>query len=324
MALRQSMQRFFWAWVSRRAPRAVQVKLRHRSIYVLPNRAGVGFFVTVFLLWLLGTNYQNNLVLAASFLLLSLFFVSVVHAFRNLSGLQVKALGGAPVFAGDSVGLVLSLTPAPRSRHIALNLQLADGPVVACDIAHFNACEITVTDQAMQRGWYYPERILISSRFPLGVIRAWSWVLLDTRILVYPKPLPVLRSLNERGSGDDEELEGSTARIGVFDDFHGFVRYQPGAPQSQIAWKQYARGAGLHLKEYAGSLADSAWLDFDQLSGDTEQRLSGLCYLALEWHKLQREFGLRLPGFEITPESGDTHLQQVLQALALHDLPEAQ
>src|SRR5690606_25977673 len=109
-----------------------------------------------------------------------LFFVSVVHAFRNLSGLEIQALGGTPVFAGDSLGLVLKLTPAPRSRHLSLNVQLAEGAAVSCDIAHFNPRDITVSDQALRRGWYHPERILISSRYPLGVIHTWSWVLLDT------------------------------------------------------------------------------------------------------------------------------------------------
>lgn len=317
-SLTQKARRWFWQTTARRAPRAPEVTLRHRTIYVLPNGAGIGFFFTVLLLWLLGTNYQNNLVLAASFLLLSLFFVAVIHAFRNLSGLKVCAEGGAPVFAGDSVNVSLQLIPAPRSRYLALKVELSPDSHQLCDVLNNNACVVTLSEPVYQRGWYRPERLLISSRFPLGVIYAWSWVFLETRVLVYPQPLAVTRLHGQAGEGDEEE-EGRSSVAGAVDDFQGFARYQPGASQAHIAWKHYARGAGLHLKNYMGTLADSVWLDFADMVGDTETRLSGLCYLALEWHRQEREYGLRLPDGEIAPASGENHLQAVLKALALYE-----
>jgi uncharacterized protein (DUF58 family) len=49
----------------------------------------------------------------------------------------------------------------------------------------------------------------------------------------------------------------------------------------------------------------------------TEQRLSHLCYWALEYDGSNTEYGLRLPGVLIEPDSGERHRDQVLQALAL-------
>lgn len=301
---------------ARRAPRAEEVTLRHRTIYVLPSGAGLGFLFTVLVLWLLGTNYQNNLILGASFLLLSVFFVSVIHAFRNLSGLRISAVHSPPVFAGESANLNIQLTRAPRSRHLALTLELVPFSHVQADLGDNPTRVVTLSQPVERRGWYRPGRLLISSRYPLGLVYTWSWVFVDARVLVYPRPLETSRALTGAAEGDEQE-EGRRRVAGAADDFQGFSRYQPGAPQAHIAWKQYARGAGMHLKDYVGTLADSTWLDYADMMGDTERRLSGLCYLALEWHRQGREFGLRLPGLEIAPATGEAQLQSVLRALAL-------
>ena len=314
---RKKIKQWMWQLAARRAPRAAEVVLRHRTIYVLPSRAGWGFLLTVVILWLLGTNYQNNLVLGTSFLLLSLFSVSIIHAFRNLSGLRISAISSPPVFAGESVNFNIQLTPAPNSAHSALTLELVPHSHVQVDLSDKSVGLISISQPAEQRGWHRPDRLLISSRYPLGIVYAWSWVFVDTQVLVYPRPLMVSRTHSLLAEGD-EELEGQQAVAGAMDDFQGFIRYQPGASPAQIAWKQYARGAGLHLKDYQATLADSRWLDYEQMRGEMEERLSGLCHLALTWQQQGRQFGLRLPTEEISPASGEPHLQAVLRALALY------
>jgi uncharacterized protein (DUF58 family) len=51
-----------------------------------------------------------------------------------------------------------------------------------------------------------------------------------------------------------------------------------------------------------------------------EQRLSHLCYWALEFDRQEEEYGLRLPGVVIEPGMGERHRDQVLQALALYGI----
>ena len=48
-----------------------------------------------------------------------------------------------------------------------------------------------------------------------------------------------------------------------------------------------------------------------------EQRLSNLCYWALQYAARGDEYGLRLPGVTIEPGTGQRHQEQVLKALAL-------
>ena len=50
---------------------------------------------------------------------------------------------------------------------------------------------------------------------------------------------------------------------------------------------------------------------------DTEARLSRLCAWLLQADKLGLSYGLRLPGLQIKPSSGEAHKRQCLEALAL-------
>jgi uncharacterized protein (DUF58 family) len=310
----------FWRWIERRSPRSAGVTLRHRTIYILPTLHGLGFILVILLLWLLGTNYENNLILGLAFLLLALMVVSVVHTFRNLSGLELSAVRSRPAFAGDYVEFDVLVRAAPRSSHENIHMCWEAAMTVETDLIDQRERQITLSLKSARRGWLVPKRLRVSSEFPLGFMRAWSWVALDTRALVYPAPmvseeLP-LQQLSHQEEGDTRSHENR-------EDFQGFANYQAGAPLAQIAWKQYARGAGLHLKDYVGYQSSQVWLDWHSLQGDIEQRLSQLCYWVLQLSRTTTEYGLLLPGVTVPLGSSPEHQERVLRALALYGLAES-
>ena len=316
-SLVNSLRNKFWQWVARRAPKAPAVTLQHKSIYVFPGRQGLLFIFVLGLMWLLGTNYENNLILAAAFLLMSMMIVSVVHAFRNLAGLRFTAIGNQPVFAGDYVRFDVLLEAAPRTDHENIQLSLDENVSIAVDVPKAGEQRLNLSAKTHRRGWFEPGRLSVKSHYPLGLIRAWSWIQLDAKALVYPAPLasaaPPMKPANSQ-QGDYLSRENS-------EDFQGFQRYQAGAPLAHVAWKQFARGAGLHLKDYVGYQNQQVWLDWDGLPGlDTETRLSQLCYWALELAKTRTEFGLRLPDTTIELGVGSAHQDRVLRALALFEV----
>jgi len=318
-ALKQSVRRRFWRWIERRAPRASQVTLKHKSIYVLPTLPGFGFLLVVALLWLLGTNYQNNLVLGAAFLLLSLFIVSVVHAFRNLSGLKLSHVKSHPAFAGEYVEFDVLLVAAPGSRHQSLHLSWEASLRLQADLREDSEQLVTLPHRTRTRGWLQPGRLKVQSLYPLGFIRAWSWVQLDGRALIYPTPRPCDKPpLAHTSAHQGEELSPENQ-----EEFQGFRTYQEGSPMAHVAWKLYAREQGLHLKDYSGYQSEQVWLDWEGLPGlDQESRLSRLCYWALEYGKTSAEYGLRLPDQTLPLGRGVAHQTRVLRALALFGLPD--
>ena len=88
--LKQAWQR----WLDRRLPRARQVQLDQRRIFIFPTGYGFLYLLVSVLLFFGGINYENNLILGLCFLMIGLFVVAILHTYRNLSGLILRAGGG--------------------------------------------------------------------------------------------------------------------------------------------------------------------------------------------------------------------------------------
>ncbi|WP_323844913.1 DUF58 domain-containing protein [Microbulbifer magnicolonia] len=307
-------------WLQRRAPPSRSVTLDHGKLFILPSRAGMAFLLVVVLLWLLGTNYENNLVFALTFLLVSLFAVLPVHTFANLSGLQLRLLAVRPAFAGDYAEAEIYVSRSGSRAREWLQVGWTgdaggDGePGVFLELVERDSAEICVALPVVRRGRVRAPRLTVESRFPLGLFRCWSLVDLDIEFLVYPRPvaagpLPTGAALGEGDSGE-------TRRGG--DDFAGLRAYQPGDSLRHLAWKQYAAGRDLNSKDYESQADARLWLEWDLLAGrDVETRLGNLCHWALQAERANTAYGLRIPGTTLTPAQGPDHLQRVLTALAL-------
>lgn len=301
-------------WLDSRAPLAGQHKLSHKNLYTFPNATGLGLLVTITLLWLLGTNYQNNLILGLSYLLISLFVVAIWQAFSNLVGLEIKAVNAQPGFAGDDIQFTLELYRLRAAESI--QLCWPNGKKIILDLDADKKIQVQLPCPSFHRGYLRPGRLLIESRYPLGVIRCWTHINLDMQVLVYPKPVAGVES--QHLLGDNESDRSSQQRGG--DDPGSLRNYQPGDSLKHIAWKLFARERGLHTKENEQTISTEKWLDWFGLSLPSEQRLSVMTWWALQYHASAINYGLVLPENRLEPDQGNAHLHKVLSALAISGL----
>jgi uncharacterized protein (DUF58 family) len=320
-SLRAHWEQRFYRWVDRRTPRAFQVQLNRKNLYTFPNLTGLLYLLVTLVIWLLGTNYQNNLILGLSYLLVSIFVVSILHAFANLAGISIRFVAARPAFAGDDAAFVLELHCTHQAGCDNLELRWQNGvnssETQTITLDHNEPRQVIVRAQSRQRGHFRPGRLLVQSRFPLGIIRCWTWLNLDASALIYPAP--ILTNEPHAQASDGREEGGTSQRGG--DDFSGLRDYQAGDPIKHIAWKQFAQDKGLFTKEYEAYLSAEKWLDWDSLNQPQELRLSGLCYWALEYERQQIPYGLHLPGLKLAPAKGEHHQRAVLTALAEFNLP---
>jgi len=311
-------QRYRDGWLARRIPPANRITLDQRRIFILPTRQGGAFAIALLLMLLAGINYQNSLAYGLTFLLFSLALVAMLHTYRNLAGLQLAGGGASPVFAGEAAGFRLRLESGRRA-HQGIALGWRHEPLVLSDVPAGESVALQVFHPAPIRGWLRPARLRVESRFPLGLFVAWSWLDLDVRALVYPQPLATttpLRSGQEAGSEEGQRRAGQGA-----DDFQGLRPYQPGDSRRRLDWKAFSRGQGLLVKDFTALAGSELWLDFAVLDGDIETRLSWLCQAVLDCTARQVRFGLRLPGVELSPATGESHRDAALQALAVFGRP---
>lgn len=304
----------FNRWLDTRIPRSRRIALNQRNIFIFPTRVGFVFAGLLLLLIVGAINYQASLVYGMAFLLGSLFLVTILYTFRNLSGLVLEIVAERPAFVGEALPFKVRLERSPGSPREGIRLGWPDSNQAWASLADGASDEVELLLRAQRRGYHRPGRLLVETLFPLGLLRAWTWVDLDARALVYPKP--IFGDFPERIAGDRQD--GALVDPIGSDDFADLRPYQAGDPVKHILWRSYARSDELAVKTYASYSQPRLFFDLDELPGDLETRISRLAGLALTATRQEREFGARVGPREFPPNTGDAQLQSVLRALALY------
>jgi len=304
----------FERWIERRLPPAKSIQLDNRKLFIFPSRAGLYFTAVVLVVWLVATNYENNVVFGFAFLMIALFVVAIHHSFFNLSGVAVTSVRSRPVFAGQPMAFEIELQQRGHRYRDSIQLHYAGGDSVVVALPATEMVRVRLAVPSARRGWLRPGRLTVESQYPFGLLRVWTHLNLDQRGLVYPAPLagpPPLATHAGRGDGPLLVGEGS-------EDFVGLTRYKVGESLRHVAWKHYAREQGMMSKHYADPVDNEIWLDWAAFTGlDQERRLSRLCDWLLTVSNTSSLYGLRLPGIEISPATGKAHRDQLLRELAL-------
>jgi uncharacterized protein (DUF58 family) len=292
------------------------VVLVHRRVYIVPARLGLLFGVTLVVLLLGSINYALSLGFALTFLLGGTALAGMVHTARNLARIGVSAARAAPVFAGETAQFRLVLDgrmpydrPAILVRHLGSRVQ------TVVDVPRMGEAEAVLPVPTKRRGWLPLGRVMLETRFPLGLFRAWSYVELEANCLVYPRPerTPLPSPVADAAAGTAQ------ARALGNEDFASLRDYQRSDSPRHVAWKAVARSQKMLTKQFSGEAASELWLDWAALPPglDVESRLSRLAGWVLLAERAGALYGLRLPGVELPPGQGESHGAACLRALAL-------
>ena len=333
----------FQRWLVKRVPRASKQTLSRRNIFIFPSRFGFSYLFFVLLLFILGTNYQNNLILLLSYLLASLFITAMIQSFNNLSQLTISttkskisdtkshagnatttALSG---FSGSCINVAIQL----HSKKVRMAYQLffqtnnQDQTHIQPTTHH---CAVPIT--LNKRGLTQLPRLTLQSYYGLGLFRCWTQVDLNIAVIVYPKPerpaVPNIEQwLTENASAIEDntpnELKTVNQKIndGV-DEFNELAPYQRGESLTKVAWKHVARGQGWYTKNYdQHNHSTPNWLSLAALpKAPLEQQLRWLSYLIVELQKQDKTFGLVLNNITINPNNGVEHSHACLKEVALY------
>lgn len=315
--LRERFRRRLRDWARKRqGPDTLRTVLVQRRLYILPTAQGLLFGVMVFVMLLGSMNYANSMGFMLTFLLAALGVVAMHSTHANLLGLQLDAGSVEPVFAGETARFLLRVTNTGRRGRVAVTLSAEDDErTVTSDIPAAGSSLAPVPLLTRRRGWQPVGRLAAETTYPLGMFRAWSWIYMDWRVLVYPQPAETAPPLPLPAGGQGLGRPNDQGE----DDFSGLRPYQPGDSPRRIAWKASAREQELLTKRFTGTGEEARWFDWDALAGmPDEQRLSVLCRWVLDAHAQSFAYGLRLPGSLVQPAAGDGQRERSLRALALY------
>ncbi|RPH45046.1 MAG: DUF58 domain-containing protein [Burkholderiales bacterium] len=297
-------------------PHAGDLRLDRRRVYILPSRAGLLFGLALVTMLLTAVNYALALGYGLTFLLAGVGLVSMLHTWRNLVGLTLRAGRAEPVHAGELAELSLIVQNPRGPERFAIELTVpGTAQPTRIDVSPATEQLVTVALPTERRGWQSLPRLRLSTTFPLGLWRAWAWWHPQARILVLPRletpasPMPESGAAGTERAGRGEE------------DFAAIRPFREGDSPRRLAWKAMARSGGdaLLVREFEGGSGGQLLLDWQSLPPglDPELRLSRLARWIVDAEAAGLSYGLRLPGVALELDAGPAHRAACLEALAV-------
>ena len=224
------------------------------AIRCRPTRLGAGLLVVVFLLWLVGVNYQVNLAYVAAFWLLGFLAVGVLLNLRQLLALKIDVDMPQEVFAGQDAVLRLTAQNPQRTRFLWL---CSEDDYLAAGQPSENIWQPWRAEEggaafdwrvpALLRGHLRVPPLRTASVAPFGLTVSqcvWHW---PSDAVVYPAPIAhAVPAAAPRGSG--ETAERRPAEGG--DEPAYLQAHRDGMPVQHIAWKTYAKTGEMLSKRF--------------------------------------------------------------------------
>jgi uncharacterized protein (DUF58 family) len=311
-------------WLKRRIPPASKHKLSNRNIFIMPTRFGYAYLVFVILLFLLATNYQNNVIMLLSYLMASLFITTMMHSFYNFSGIVLSSDKQAAGYAKHNISFPINLI-VPNKR-LDLSFSFDDHQATHLPKSVKGEQTVYVFCSYENRGVYLPGRLKVWSEYSFGLFITWTRIDFNHRCSVYPEATTLSNNQNSFTDSSKNNVLFETSLLEYkpgTDDFFELKSHVIGEPLSRIAWKQFARGQGLLTKHYQNQEGSIRWLKLaDMPNHGLEKQLQYLCFLVNDFSNTGQTFGLDLGTDKTQPNQGEHHFKQCLMALATFNGPQ--
>lgn len=313
----------------RQQPPTLQQELHLSNIYVLPTRSGFVLFATLMLLLVSSINFQINLGYALTFLIAGATIASIFTAYRTLRHLRLSTRGVSSAFAGNPLQFAIVIHNPDRYTHYGIGLakdeyvwKYEKNEWTWLDIAPGETASATLSMPATQRGWIALPQLMVLTRFPMGVFRAWSVWQPAVSALVYPESEPDPPALPTDPL--HSQSASNTTRRWRGDEYDGNRLYQPGDPIKQIVWKKVTPGGELISRQMAAFESRELWLTLPSTRlAMTEAQLCRLTAWVIKASHSGIAYGLQLGTLTIAPATGEAHQLKCLRALALYQLPQS-
>lgn len=305
--------RLLLRWLAARIPGHRRHTLNMQSVFIMPTRFGVYFFVLCAALFILGTNYQNNLLLLLCYFFLSVSLVTIFTSYQNFARLQIQARGVNTVYAGDEALFQIQL-----SSH---SHQQPAGQLTIRWWGHKHGIVVDLEDDdetvhlpraTYRRGVFPLPRVTFSSLYPLGLFRCWTHLDFAQPMTVFPR----LEPASVHSVSYQQSIGNGTTLSSGQEDFDSLRTYRQGDPIARIAWKSVARGAAPAVKTFSEPAHVDTRLLVNPVSQTLEKDISQTAYLVVELTRRQQPFALQIGPHTYPAATGRTHRDKCLRALS--------
>ena len=309
--MKKLLQQRWLQWLKRRMPTLEEVELHRRNIFILPSKFGALFALLNVLLFVMGINYQNNLVIILSSFCFSLFVTTMLLCYQNMAGMLIKPVLRQEYVATQLLSIECQIRADKVKHGICFNYKAH--PLQFIPMLEQQS-SIALTVKEKPRGVHRLPRLVVASEYPLGLFRAWANLEFEQDVVIFPNPIASTQQLSAVEQGDGAY---SSKRTVSGDSFSGLEPYREGESLRRVAWKQLAQGRGFLSKQFEQTLGEPQWLNLDEIEGNNiEMRLSHMAHLVNYYSSVNQPFGVKLGNKKLPVGQGNSHRKNALTLLA--------
>ncbi|WP_371194529.1 DUF58 domain-containing protein [Glaciecola sp. SC05] len=303
-------------WLDKRIPAQNKSRFNLTNTFILPSSFGWAMVAIVLFLFILGTNYQNNIVLSMSYFFSALLLLSLFHSYQYFTQHELSFSPFEPEFENRDITLkcqLLSTQQYPAGEFLLSSM----GRQLQYSLEkEYESTHLSLNLPPMTRGLHMCARIKVECYFGFGLFRCWSYLQPQHRILVYPIAIKAPIKLHPSNKNNENTLAQTTIKL-QSDNLQGIRNFVATDPIHHVSWKHMAKGQGMLTKDFSENAGISGWLKLsDYIQGDLENGLRIMSYQIQHLSQEQVVFGVDLGATKILPQTGYAHLQNCLFQLA--------
>ena len=292
-------------WIERRFKIDQHKQLTQKDVLIFIYQQGYLYLVLIFITFIAGVNYANNLILGFCFLISAVLCISFYITFKQLHALQIQI----NVVDTPQVGELLSVDiyfkqDVEQARYLWIKTENQLHKLLFNTQQHgFQLNFIT-----SQRGVFQIPPIQIYSVYPFGLVRAWTYLYVQQPAWVAPQAS--WHSVENKQQQQNFEPD--------LDEFRELRSFQTGDSLHAVSWKQAARGQGLYVKVFE-QYEDLKKLEihYHHMPAQShEEKLSLMMGLVEQAEKNHDQYALYLPNAELASGTGALHFSEAKRLLA--------
>lgn len=292
-------------WIARRFKIDQKKQLTQKDVLIFIYQQGYLYLTLIFITFIAGVNYANNLILGFCFLISAVLCISFYLTFKQLHGLTLDVVVGETPQIGEPqiVNLYLNQNQL-QARYLWFKTATHLQKILIQDKQQ----HVQINFETTHRGKFTIPEIQIFSTYPFGLVRAWTYLYVQQEAWVAPQSSVTSAENKQHQQNFEPDM----------DEFRELRSFQTGDSLHAVSWKQAARGQGLYVKVFE-QYADQHKLeiDYQQMPANShEEKLSLMMGLVEQAEQLNCTYAMYLPQAELPFGQGQQQLATAKLLLA--------
>jgi uncharacterized protein (DUF58 family) len=298
---------------------AKSIKLRSGRTYIIPTGFGLAFGGISFVLLVMAIGYANNLLYFFVFLLVSMGMTGMWLTNKNVDSIEVHDIFYSMIFANEKNQLSIHFNNLYEKSylwdidfHFEENDKMNETRTID-EIQQYMKSSIEWVPA--KRGLSQLPRLVIESRFPYKMLRAWKYYRKETEILIYPERKGSSLLPTQAGNKSENELHAQAEIQGLFRDFREFQRTDS---PTRIDWKRSLKHQKHLVKNFETSGEKKVLIDWEMTQSlqTFEDRVSQMALWIDICHKNHENYSMKIKEDKTSFSNVPSHYKYCMEKLA--------